>query len=164
MEQLSVSLLQETNDIEKVNSKENAHIFVDYLCESINSMFKSSMLPNSLKLADITPLHKKGSKELNEDYKSVSILPTLSKSFERIIFAKMSAFFDNDFSQYKYGFRKGYSTQHCYLKMLEKLKKCVDKGKVFGGVLTDLSKAFDCLDHKQLTAKLNAYSLTTCQI
>ena len=51
---------------------------MDCFCESINGMFKSSMLPNSLKLADITPLHKKGSKELNEDYKSVSILPTLS--------------------------------------------------------------------------------------
>ena len=59
---------------------------MDYLCESINAMFKSSMFPNSLKLADVTALHKKNSKELKEDYRSVSVLPTLSKSFERIMF------------------------------------------------------------------------------
>ena len=59
---------------------------MDYLCESINAMFKSSMFPNSLKLADVTALHKKDSKELKEDYRSVSVLPTLSKSFERIMF------------------------------------------------------------------------------
>ena len=59
---------------------------MDYLYESINAMFKSSMFPNSLKLADVTALHKKDSKELKEDYRSVSVLPTLSKSFERIMF------------------------------------------------------------------------------
>ena len=42
--------------------------------------------------------------------------------------------------------------------MLEKWKKCVGKGKVCGVLSTDLSKAFGCLDHKLLTAKLNAYS------
>ena len=42
--------------------------------------------------------------------------------------------------------------------MLEKWKKCVGKGKICGALLTGLSKAFDCLDLKLLTAKLNAYS------
>ena len=42
--------------------------------------------------------------------------------------------------------------------MLEKWKKCVAKGKVSGALLTDLSKAFHCLDHKFLTVKMNAYS------
>ena len=112
---------------------------MDYLCESINAMFKLSMFSNFLKLADVTPLHKKDSKELKEDYRSVSILVTLSKTFERTMFAQISAFFDNVFSKYQCGFWKGYSTQHCNLKMLEKWKKCVGKGKVFGALLTDLS-------------------------
>ena len=93
MEQLSVFFLQETKHIEKIKTKENADIFVDYLCDSINALFKSSMFPNSLKLADVTPLHKKDRKELKEDYRSVSILPTLSKIFE--MFAQISAFFDS---------------------------------------------------------------------
>ena len=75
-----------------------------------------------------------------------------------MIFAQISAFFDNVFSKYHCGFREGYSTQNCSLKMLEKLIKCVGKRKVFGALLADLSKAFGCLNHKLLTAKLNAYS------
>ena len=83
--------------LKKAKTKENADIFVDYLCD--NAMFKSLMFPNSLKLADVTPLHKKGRKMLKEDSRSVSILPTLSKIFEMIMFAQISAFFDNVFSK-----------------------------------------------------------------
>ena len=78
------------------------------------------MFPNSLKLADVTPLHKKDRKELKEDYRSVSILPTLSKMFERIMSAQISAFFDNILSKNQCGFQKSYSTQHYNLEMLEK--------------------------------------------
>ena len=52
------------------------------------------------------------------------------------------------------------STQHCLLVILETWKKSVDKGKVFGPLLTAVSKAFDCLDHELLTAKLNSYGFS----
>ena len=106
---------------------------MDYLCDSINALFKSLLFLDSLKLADATPIHKKGMKELKEDYRSVSTLLTLSKMFERIMFVQISASFDNAFSNYQ----------------------CVGKGKDFGAFLTDLSKVFDCLDHKLLIYKLN---------
>ena len=53
----------------------------------------------------------------------------------------------------------GFNIQHCLLNLLEKWKNSVDKNKSFGALLTDLSKAFDCLDHKLLTSKLNPYGL-----
>ena len=57
------------------------------------------MFPNSLKLADFTALYKKARKELKEGTRSVSILPTLTKIFEMIMFAQISAFFDYVFSK-----------------------------------------------------------------
>ena len=100
-------------------------------------------------MADLTTLHKKGKKDLKENYKAVSILPIFSKVFERSMFAQMSSFFDNFLSKRQCGFRKGYSTQQW--------KRAVDSGQRFGALLTDLSKAFDCLDHELLIAILNAY-------
>ena len=88
------------------------------------------MFPNSLKLAGVTPLLKKGRKQLKEDYRSVSIVLTLSEMFERIMFAEISDFFDNVFWKYQCGFRKGYSAQHCDLEMLEKWKNESVKEKI----------------------------------
>ena len=69
---------------------------------------------------------------------------------------QMSLFFENIFSRYQCGFRKGFSAQHFLLRMIEKWRKYLDNGKVTA-LLTDLSKAFDCLTHDLLIAKLHAY-------
>ena len=63
-------------------------------------------------------------------------------------------------SKQQCGFQKGYSTQQCFLALLEKWKRAVDSGQMFDALLTDLSKAFDCLDHELLIAKLNAYGFS----
>ena len=77
------------------------------------------------------------------------------------MFAQMSSFFDNFLSKQQCGFRKGYSTQQCLSTVLEKWKRAVDSGQMFGALLTDLSKAFDCLDHKLNT---HGFSLPTLKL
>ena len=57
------------------------------------------------------------------------------------------------------GFER-FLVQQCFLARLEKWKKSVNNSKLFGALLTDLSKAFDCLNHELLTAKLNAYGFS----
>ena len=69
---------------------------------------------------------------------------------------QLSIYFEEIFSKFQCGFRKGFST----LLMLEKWKRAVDNNKVFGALLSDLSKAFVCISHDLLIAKLNAYGLS----
>ena len=111
-----------------------------------------------MKNSDVTLLYKISQKSSKENYRPVGILPVLSKVIERSIFKQMQSFFDDIFSKYQYGFRRGFSTQKCLLALLEKWKSSIDRGKVFGTLVTDFSKAFGCLNHDVLIAKLNAYS------
>ena len=78
-----------------------------------------------------------------------------------MISKQITSFMDPLLSKYQYGFRRGFSAQNCLLAtMLEKWKSSVDKLKVFGVLLTDLSKAFDCLSHEMIIAKLNAFGFS----
>ena len=82
------------------------------------------------------------------------------------MYKQMSDYIGNFFCEFQCGFCQDISVQHCLLAMIEKWKKCVDKGKTFGALLTNLSKAFDCLPHDLIIAKLNAYgfSLTASKV
>ena len=97
---------------------------------------------------------------------TVSILPVLSKIFEKLMSEQLYTFFENILPKFQCGFRKGYSTQHCLLLMLEKWKLPVGNKEAFGALLTDISKAFDCLSHDLTIAKLhsNGLSLTSLRL
>ena len=69
----------------------------------------------------------------------------------------MNKYFDPILSKYQFGFREGYSAQQCLLDMIEKWRASLDQNGTCAALLTDLSKAFDCLPHDLLIAKLHAY-------
>ena len=94
-----------------------------------------------------------------KNYRLVSIFPVFSKVFERLVSRNILEFFDNILSNFQFGFRKGYRIQHCLLLMLEIWKGASQSNKAFGALLTDISKAFDCLSHDLLIAMLHAYGL-----
>ena len=132
---LDVNKASQSSDIPIKVLKENSDIFSNFLCNSFNNSIKLSTFPEILKHADITPLYKKGKKDIKGNYRPVSILPNLSKIFEKCMFEQMSQFFENIFSKYQCGFQKGFSTQQCLLAMLEKWKRSVDNRKMFGALL-----------------------------
>ena len=138
--------------------KENSDIFGDFIFSDLNCCINTSSYSSLLKRADITPVHKKESKSEKNNYRPVSILSYISKVYERVMFKQLSEFSESSFfSKYQCGFRKGFSAQHCLVSILEKCKSATDNKKSFGALLKNLSKAFDCLSHDLLIAKLNAY-------
>ena len=157
IENLDPKKASQKSDMNTNIIRKNAAFFAKYTRDDINASIRSSKFHNELKEADIVPVHKKKSKLSKENYRPISILPNIFKVYERCLYDQMSEFFDNIFSKYQCGFRKGYSAQHCLLVMIEKWKKVVDNGGAFGALLTDLSKAFDCIPHDLIIAKLEAY-------
>ena len=116
--------------------------------------------PNDLKYADIVPVYKKNNKCEKENYRPVSILSNLSKIYAKLMYNQLLDYFDNILFPSQCGFRKGYSAQHCLLVMIGKFKETIDRCNEFGAVLTDLSKAFDCINHPLFIAKLYNYGVS----
>ena len=116
------------------------------------------LCPNKLILRQFSS--KKGSRNQKENYRPVSILPIKSKIFGKTLSKQLYIYFENILSKFQCGFGEGFSTQHCLLLMTEKRREALDKDQSFGALLTDLSKAFDCLSHDLLIAKLHSYGIS----
>ena len=119
-----------------------------------------SLFPTSLKLANVTPVHKKKERTNKENYRPISVLPTVSKVFERNMHNEIFSYIEKHLSPFLFGFRKGHNTEACLIIMIEKWRNALDKKLKAGAILTDLSKAFDCLNHRLLIAKLDAYGFS----
>ena len=92
-------------------------------------------------------LHIKKSKLSKEIIDLASILPKVSKIYKRRLYDQIATYFEHIISRCQCGFCKGYSAQQCLLAMIKKWGKIVDNGNIFGALLTDLSKVFDCIPH-----------------
>ena len=91
----------------------------------------------------------------------MSILISISKIHEKLLYDQLSKYFESLLATNQCGFRKVFTSQYCLLVMLEKFKEAIDRGNQFGALLTDLSKAFDCIDHNLLIAKLSEYGVSS---
>ena len=127
------------------------------ICHLVNQTIANSKFPDACKEANVTPIYKKGDHLMKNNYRPVSVLPTTSKLIEASMNVQIQSFISQIYSPYLAAFRRNYSTQHVLLKLVEEWKEAVDRGLVAGAVLMDLSKAFDCLPHDLLIAKMHAY-------
>ena len=73
------------------------------------------------------------------------------------MFKQMSNYFGKLFLEYLSGFRRGYGCQHVLMRSIENWKLVLVNKKIIAALSVDLSKAFDCLQHDLITAKLQAY-------
>ena len=105
----------------------------DVVCEPLMTIWNKEVIhnkkfPEKLKLADISPIFKKLENILVENYRPVSVLPIVSKVFERIMDKQTNAYIEKFLSPYLCGYRKGYSCQYALLAMIEKWKMSLDSG------------------------------------
>ena len=129
------------------------------LRDCINDCLLKGSFPDSLKLGNITPVHKKDEPTDKENYRPVSVLPLLSKIFGRLIYDQLNEYLEQYRNSLLCGFRKAHSTQHALLRLLQEWQNELDKSGFVGTVLTDLSKAYNCLPHDFLLAKFEAYDI-----
>ena len=133
---------------------------LNHLTDCINNAIHEGKFPNELKLADITVAFKQDDPTSKKYYRPISILEAYSKVYERIFAAQINSYMFDKLSEKLCGFRKGHSTQHLLLKLVEKWRKTLDNKGTAGTILMDLSKAFDSLPHDLLIAKLEAYGFS----
>ena len=145
------------NDVPVRILQGNNDLFSSLILHNFNNSLFHSNFPSALKNADVIPIHKKHDRTDIENYRPISILPSISKVYEKCMNNQIYAYFQHILSKNQCGFRENYNTQHCLLNMIEKWRQAIDKQGSAGALLTDLSKAFDCMLHDLLIAKLAAF-------
>ena len=137
--------------------------FVPSLCKMINMSFQLGMFPDPLKHATVIPVFKKHDAQDVNNYRPISLLPFISKIFEKIIYNRLAdyALDCNTFTPCQYGFRKGRSTQDAIIALTQNIYNCFNEsdGSFCLNVFVDFRKCFDTINHIILLNKLVMYGI-----
>ena len=136
------------------------NVIDSHITNIINHDLNIDKYSDEAKTALVRPLFKKDDRDKIKNYRPVSILNGFSKIYERFLLNSLSEYVENTLSEFIAAYRKTYSSNNVLLRLIENWKKHLDNKNIVGTVLMDLSKAFDCIPHDLLIAKLHAYGIT----
>lgn len=138
------------------------NLIVVPITKLINSCIRTGIFPHVLKRALITPIFKKGDKSHVSNFRPISLLPVISKIFERALASQLVDFFETQslFSGAQYGFRRGKSTVLAILDLFEAILNSFEDCQHLSALFCDLSKAFDCVSYDILLDKLRHYNFS----
>ncbi len=140
--------------------KMEPYIFARLIKPLINESIEKGIFPNKLKVANVIPIFKKGDKTNLNNYRPISLLPVLSKVFEKVINLQLTKIIDAGYiDDNQFGFRKNHSTEDAILKFVDRIEKDLAMKKHVATVYIDVSKAFDSCDHSIIVTKLKRTGL-----
>ena len=145
--------------------KIGCNILSPHYAAIFNSIIKTSRFPQNSKLADVVPVYKKDDPLKHKNYRPVSLLSSSSKVFEKLLEGQLQEnFLPNVYDDRLSAFRSGRSCQHVLIDLTDAWRVALDQRKKVGLLLLDLSKAFDCLPHALISAKLAAYGASPAAV
>jgi hypothetical protein len=136
--------------------KQFTHLIIKPLHHIIATSFEKGTFPSQLKIAKVIPLHKGGDSTVPDNYRPISLLPNISKIYEKIASIRLTHFLEtnNLLSNRQFGFRKNHSTLHPLTHFVNNISEALNKKKHCISIFCDLRKAFDTVDHDILIKKL----------
>ena len=139
--------------------KLSAPATIPYLASLINNSFIQGIFPDRLKRANVIPMHKSGSRVVENNYRPISLLIVWSKNFERAMYTRIYNYLENFSLIYfrQFGFRSKHSTVDALVDFTEKI--CSHGNKSIISFFFDLKKAFDTIEHNILLQKLKSYGI-----
>ena len=137
--------------------KQSADVLCYPLSTLVNYVLDTGKIPQQWKLGEVVPVYKNNCGLNKSNYRPLTILPSLSKVFERLMHDRVSPHFENIFYKYVFAYRKHHGCDATLLSLTEQWKKELDNHKIIGLVSMDLSKAFDTLPHELIVKKLRRY-------
>ena len=134
-------------------------------CYPLRKIFNKSIeigrYPDGMKLAKVVPIFKKGPMYISDNYRPISLLSIFNKIFEKILHRNLMKFLErhNILFMYQFGYRKLHSTTIALIEITDKIKKLLDEGNYVIGIYSNLTKAFDTVNHEILLNKLCRYGI-----
>ncbi|CAB4011631.1 Hypothetical predicted protein, partial [Paramuricea clavata] len=141
-----------------------------YIYEALTNLFNLSLTTNKFptrwKIAKVFPLHKTEERDNANNYRPISVLSSIARLFERLVYNQMYAYLSKHrlINTRQSGFRSLHSTMTALLDMTNQWCFNIDKGMLNGVIFLDLKKAFDTIDHAILQMKLACYGLKECSL
>ena len=125
----------------------------------INNFIVTSTFPGIWKIARISPIPKIVNPSQLKDYRPISILPILSKIYEKLVLQQMTKFIEKQLIYYKHqsGYRKNHSKATLLMKLYDDIKTSMNKSEITIAIFADYSKAFDTIDFYTLIQKMQRF-------
>ena len=142
--------------------KEGSDILAPIITKLVNNCLTTGNYPRSMKVAKIVPVFKGGERNKPDNYRQISILCSLNKIIEKVIYNQLLQHAENNhiLVPEQFGFRKGKSTSDAILHFLKNIHDNNNQFKYTAALMIDLAKAFDSVNLEILVEKLKFYGVT----